>query len=71
MREASGLLGMEIDDVLFAIRQKDVPWVRRFLTRLPTLVQARDAHGKPLSEHATESGNDEIARLFETASGQR
>jgi Ankyrin repeats (3 copies) len=70
LREAGGLLAIEIDDVLFAIRQQDVPWVRRFLTRLPTLAQARDAHGKPLSEHATESGNDEITRLFETALGQ-
>jgi ankyrin repeat protein len=71
LREAGGLLAIEIDDVLFAIRQKDAPWVRRFLTRLPTLAQARDAHGKPLSEHATESGNDEIARLFATALGRR
>jgi hypothetical protein len=37
------LLAFEIDDVLFAIRQKEVPWVRRFLTRLPTLAQAGDA----------------------------
>jgi hypothetical protein len=71
LREAGGLLAIEIDDVLFAIRQKEVPWVRRFLTRLPTLAQARDAQGKPLSEHAIESGHDEIARLFETALGQR
>ena len=39
LREAGGLLAIEIDDVLFAIRQKDVPWVRRFLTRLPALAQ--------------------------------
>ena len=71
LREAGGLLAIEIDDVVFAIHQKDVPWVRRFLTRLPALAQARDAHGKPLSEHAIESGNDEIARLFETALVQR
>ena len=61
---------MEVDDLLFAIRQTDVPWVRRLLTRLPALAQARDAHGKPISEHATESGNAEIARLFATALGQ-
>jgi hypothetical protein len=71
LREAGGLLAMEIEDVLFAIRQQDVPWVRRFLSRLPTLARAQDAHGKPLAEHANESGNDEIVRLFETALGRR
>jgi len=66
LREEGGLLAIEIEDVLFAIRENDVRWVRRFLTRLPTLAQARDAQGKTLSQHAAESGNDEIARLFET-----
>jgi len=67
LREGGGLLAIEIEDVVFAIRENDVPWVRRFLTRLPALARARDADGKALSEHAAESGNDEIARLFETA----
>ncbi len=70
LRERGGLLAIEIDDVLFAIRRQDVPWVRRFLTRLPSLAEARDAHGKPLSQHAAESGNEEIALLFDTALGQ-
>ncbi len=69
LREAGGLLSIEIEDLLFAIRENDVRWVRRFLTRLPTLARAKDAHGKALSQHASESGNDEIARLFETARG--
>ncbi len=66
LREHGGLLAIEIDDVLFAIRGKDVRWVQRFLTRLPALAQARDAQGKALAEHAVESGNDEIIRLFKT-----
>jgi Ankyrin repeats (3 copies) len=66
LREHGGLLGIEIDDVLFAIRDNDVRWIQRFLTRLPALAQARDAEGKALAQHAVDSGNDEITRLFET-----
>src|SRR5690349_1053151 len=29
LRERGGLLGMEIDDVLYAIRQHDIRWVHR------------------------------------------
>jgi hypothetical protein len=67
LRERGGLLAMEIEDVLFAIRQNDVHWVRRFLSRLPALAKARDADGKALSEHAAEAGNDRIVSLFESA----
>jgi hypothetical protein len=65
LREKGGLLGIEIEDVLYAIREKDVRWLRRMLTRLPALAKATDKQSKPLSEHAAESGNAEIARLFE------
>ncbi len=64
LRERGGLLATEIEDALFAIRENDVHWVRRFLTRLPALAKARDAQGTALSAHAAKSGNDEIARLF-------
>ena len=66
LRERGGLLAMEIEDVLFAIRENDVRWVRRFLTRLPALAKAKDAQGRGLSEHAARCGNDEIARLFDS-----
>lgn len=66
LREQGGLLGIEIDDVLFAIRENDVRWVQRFLTRLPALAQAHDAQGKALAQHAVEFGNDAIVRLFKT-----
>ena len=71
LREEGGLLAIEIEDVMFAIRENDVRWVQRFLTRLPTLAQARDAQGKALSQHAAESGNHAIARLFETVLAKR
>jgi hypothetical protein len=67
LREAGGLLAIEIEDVLFAIHANDVRWVRRLVTRLPCLAKASDRRGKALSLHAAESGNEEIARLFEAA----
>jgi hypothetical protein len=66
LRASGGLLAMEIEDVLFAIRENDTRWVRRFVTRLPALAKAKDARGKPLAQHAAESGNEEICRLFPT-----
>jgi hypothetical protein len=71
LREAGGLLAIEIEDVLFAIRRNDVDWVRRFVSRLPALAQAKDARGKALADHADALGNDEIARLFQTAREQK
>jgi len=65
LRESGGLLAIEIEDVLYAIRENDVRWVRRLLTRLPALSKAANQRGKAVSEYAAESGNAEIARLFE------
>jgi hypothetical protein len=65
LREAGGLLAIEIEDVLFAIRANNVRWVRRLVTRLTSLAKAADAQGKALSVHAAESQNEEIARRFE------
>lgn len=64
LRGLGGLLAVEIEDMLFAIRERDVRWARRLLARRPALARARDASGKPLSEHGAECGNDDIARLF-------
>ena len=66
LREHGGLLAIEIDDVLFTIRENHVQWVQRFLNRLPALARARDTQWKALAQHAAESGNDEIIRLFKT-----
>jgi hypothetical protein len=65
LRERGGLLAIEIDDVLYAIRSRDVSWVKRLLTRHAALVHAADASGKPLLEHAREGGDAAIVRLFE------
>ena len=64
LRGLGGFLGMEIEDMILAIRQGDVGWVRRFLTRLPAFASCRDRSGKPLLQLAEESGYPEIARLF-------
>jgi hypothetical protein len=65
LRGLGGLQAVEIEDVLFAIREGDVRWVRRLLARWPALGKAMDLQGKALSQHATESGHEDIARLFE------
>jgi ankyrin repeat protein len=64
LRGLGGLLAIEIEDMLFAIREGDARWARRLLGRRRALLDATDAAGKPLSEHAAECGNEEIARLF-------
>ncbi len=64
LRELGGLLAIEIEDVLYAIRTRDATWARRLVTRHPALVGATDAHGKPLTAHARESGDATIAELF-------
>lgn len=64
LRGLGGLLAMEIEDMLFAIGERDVQWVRRLLSRRAALAWATDLGGKPLARHATECGNEEIAHLF-------
>ena len=64
LRELGGLLAIEIEDALYAIRTRDVVWARRLVTRHPALLEATDVHGKPLATHARESGEAAIAELF-------
>jgi ankyrin repeat protein len=64
LREMGGYLGIELSDFAYAIREGDVRWVVRFLSRFPALRQARDAAGRPFEQLARESGNREIAALF-------
>ena len=71
LRGLGGFLAIEIEDMLAAIRQGDVGWVRRFLTRLPALAACRDRSGKPLLEHGEESGSRDIAQLFREAAATR
>ncbi len=64
LRARGGLLGLEIEDLLLAIRERDVRWARRLVTRLPALAKASDRSMKPLAQHAAECGSQKIARLF-------
>ena len=65
LRELGGLLAIEIEDVLHAIRTRDAQWVERLVTRHPALTMSTDVSGKPLADHAHDSGVPAIARLFE------
>jgi ankyrin repeat protein len=64
LRELGGLLAIEIEDVLHAIRTHDALWAYRLVKRHPALINAADAEGKPLAAHARESGDRAIADLF-------
>jgi ankyrin repeat protein len=65
LREAGGFLGIELADLAFAIERGDTVWVARFLQRFPRLRDASDTGGVPFKTLARQSGNPEIARLFE------
>jgi ankyrin repeat protein len=64
LRELGGFLSIELDDLAFAIRRRDLEWVARFLKRFPALRAAKDPQGKPFQQLAQESGNVEIKKLF-------
>jgi hypothetical protein len=64
LRERGALLGIEIEDALFAIARGYADLAERYVNRLPQLRDAVDRDGVPLREHARRSGNEQIARLF-------
>ena len=66
LREMGGLLGIELNDMAHAIQQGDVEWVQRFVVRHPAFREACDSHGMPFKLLAQQSGNQEIAKLFES-----
>ena len=67
LREMGGFLGVELEDFGYAIRNGETEWVARFLRRFPALRAANDNQGQPFRMLAQQSGNPEIARLFESA----
>lgn len=67
LREMGGFLGIELEDFGYAIRKGETEWVARLLRRFPALRGANDSQGQPFRMLAQQSGNPEIARLFETA----
>src|SRR5262249_18064068 len=64
LRKLGALLGIEIEDVRFAIDRGDIVWVHRFVTRFPGLVDAVDKEGVPLKQRAKESKNPDIIAFF-------
>jgi PhnB protein len=64
LREMGGYLGIELNDLAYAIQLGDLRWVTRFLERFPALRLASDKNGRPFQQLARESGNREIAKLF-------
>ena len=64
LRERGALLGVEIEDALFAIRRGDVELLTRLVTRHPALLSAADRDGTLLADHAARTGNSEIGRVF-------
>ncbi len=69
LREMGGFLGIELADFAHAITHGDVEWVRRYLRRFPSLRRACDLEGNPFRLLAQQSGNPEIAQLFESNGG--
>ena len=63
LREHGALLGVEIEDALFAIRRGDAELVERLVTRHPALRSAVDREGTPLAEHA-DASDAAIGQLF-------
>ena len=64
LRELGGYLGIELEDLRYAIQQGDTKWVARFLQRFPGLRNSNYKDGKSFREIAIESGHREIINLF-------
>jgi hypothetical protein len=64
LRERGALLGIEIEDALFAIRRGDAELLARLVTRHPALRSAVDREGTPLAEHAAAAADPEIGHVF-------
>ena len=64
LREMGGYLGIELDDLAYAIDSSDTRWVVRFLHRFPALREASDTKGRPFRQLAAETDNQEIRALF-------
>ena len=65
LREKGGYLTIELGDLAYAIQLGDIRWVTRFLKRFPSLRKASDTKGMLFQKLAQDSGNLEIAGLFD------
>ena len=69
LRELGAVLAIEIDDLVYAIEQRDARWVARILERFPRLNAQVDLHGIPVRTHAENCGDEGIASLFAVEPG--
>ncbi|MEM0927635.1 MAG: ankyrin repeat domain-containing protein [Planctomycetota bacterium] len=63
-REMGGLLGIEIDDMAYAIECDDAKWVKRMIDRFPALRDAVTSEGVTLRELAVKCSSGEIRAIF-------
>lgn len=64
LRELGGHLGIELEDLKYAIQHDDTKWVARFLQRFPGLRTANYKDGRSFKELAQETNNESIITLF-------
>ncbi len=64
LRKDGALLAAEIDDAVYALQEKDIPWATRLITRWPALKRACDRQGKPLSAYAEAADEPALISLF-------
>ena len=64
LRELGGHLGIELEDLAYAIQTRDSKWVGRFLARFPALRDGIYKGGTTFRQLALESGDAQIAELF-------
>ena len=65
LREMNGLLGIELEDFAFAVREGDLKWIARFLNRFPALRDAADRDGTPFRKLVEATANPDIIKLFQ------
>jgi ankyrin repeat protein len=64
LRELGGHLSIELQDLAYAIETRDVPWVKRFLTRFPEMRTTVYRDEITFRQLAADSSDKEIADLF-------
>ena len=64
LREHGGLLAIEIEDALFAIRRGDVELLTRLVARHPALVDAVDRSGTAVEAHAERASDPQLGQVF-------
>lgn len=69
LRELGGHLGIEQEDLAYAIQTHDVGWVRRFLVRFPAMREGIYKNRTTFRQLALDSADPKIVELFGDGSG--